>query len=224
MRGKYFEGLPMNLYPVIRRKRKAIAAIVCVIALFLLGDYFIGLHEDSIIRNKEAKKQRLEKLAFYMVFPDIQDAWDVHGAPGQYEAVLKVENLADEPLYATYPEVRAYVQSGTYWTEVPIRDKVKETHGQIMKLEKGVHLYNKTMTIDRGIKYTFYQMYGYMHVRFHISMFVVPESVFKEEEVIERVNDVYIYLKPFFLTDKDILKQVYFADNKVPVMIPMPPH
>jgi len=214
----------VNLYRVILRKKKAIATIFFVVGIFLLGDFLIGLKEEAIIREKAEKKNRLEKLAFYMVLPDIQDAWDVRGVPGKYEAVLKVENLADEPVYATYREVRAYIQSGTYWTEVPIHDKEKKTHEQIMKLEKGVHLYHKIVAIDRGIKYTFYQMFGYMHVRFHISMFVVPESVFKEEEVINRENDVYIYLKPYYLSDKDILKQVQFPDNKVPRMMPMPPH
>lgn len=214
----------MNLFNGIMRKKKSIAVVLCIIAIFFLGDYYIGQKQESIIKEKEAKKQRLEKLAFYMVFPDIQDAWDVPGAPEKYEAVLKIDNLADEPVYSTYPEIRAYVQSGTYWTEVPVHDKEKGEHGQIIKLEKGQHLYHKIVTIKRDIKYTFYQMYGYMHVRFHISMFVVPQSVFKEEEVIERVNDVYIYLKPFFITDREILNQVTFADDNVPVMIPMPPH
>ncbi|HEX8948530.1 MAG TPA: hypothetical protein VF790_06185, partial [Dissulfurispiraceae bacterium] len=193
-------------------------------AVFLLADYYLGQKEESVIREREAKRQRLEKLAFYMVIPDIQDARDMPGRPGKYEAVLKIDNLADEPVYATYPEVRAYVQSGTFWTEVTVHDKGKEERGQIVKLEKGQHLYRKVLTIPRNTKYTYYQMYGYMHVRFHISMFVVPQSVFKEEEVIERANDAYIYLKPYFITDKEILRQVDFADNKVPVMIPMPPH
>jgi hypothetical protein len=214
----------MNLFNGIKRKKKSIAVVLCIIAVFFLGDYYIGQKQESIIKEKVAKKQRLEKLAFYMVFPDIQDAWDVPGAPEKYEAVLKIDNLADEPVYSTYPEIRAYVQSGTYWTEVPVHDKEKGEHGQIIKLEKGQHLYHKIVTIKRDIKYTFYQMYGYMHVRFHVSMFVVPQSVFKEEEVIERVNDVYIYLKPFFITDREILNQVTFADDNVPVMIPMPPH
>jgi hypothetical protein len=214
----------MNLFPGIIRKRKSIAAILCIIAVFFLGDYYIGQKQESIIRERDAKKQRLEKLAFYMIFPDIQDAWDISGAPEKYEAVLKIDNLADEPVYATHPEVRAYVQTGTFWMEVPIHDKEKEKHEQIIKLEKGQHIYKKIVTIKRDIKYTFYQMYGYMHVRFHISMFVVPQSVFKEEEVIERVNDVYMYLKPYFISDKEILKQAAFPNNKVPTMIPMPPH
>jgi hypothetical protein len=205
-------------------KRKSFIVLLCIIAAFFLGDYFIGKKQEGIIQERDTKKQRLEKLAFYMVFPDIQDVWDVPGAPGKYQAVLKIENLADEPVYTTYPEIRAYVQSGTFWTEVPVHDNDREEREQIIKLEKGVHLYNKTVTIDRGLKYTFYQMHGYMHVRFYISMFVVPQSVFKEEEVIERVSDTYMYLKPYYISDKEILKQVTFADDKVPVMIPMPPH
>jgi len=205
-------------------KRKSFIVLLCIIAVFFLGDYYIGQKQDAIIQERDAKKQRLERLAFYMVFPDIQDVWDISGAPEKYQAVLKIENLADEPVYTTYPEIRAYVQSGTFWTEVPVHDNEREEREQIIKLEKGVHLYNKIVTIERSLKYTYYQMYGYMHVRFYISMFVVPQSVFKEEEVIERVSDTYMYLKPFYISDKEILKQVTFADDKVPVMIPMPPH
>jgi len=214
----------VKLFSGIVRKKRPLVVILCIIGIFFLGDYYIGQKQDAIIREKDAKKQRLEKLAFYMIFPDISDAWDIPGTPGQYEVVLKIDNLADEPVYTTFPEVTAYVQSGTFWTEVPIRDKETEKSEQIYKLDKGEHLYRKIVTINRALKYTFYQMYGYMHVRFHISMFVVPQSAFKEEEVIERVNDVYMYLKPYFITDKDILRQATFADNKVPVMIPMPPH
>lgn len=214
----------MKLLQVIRRNKKPLAAVLSVLALFLLADYVIGQKQDAIIRERDAKKQRLERLAFQMVFPDVSDAWDIPGAPEKYEAVLKIENLADEPVYATYPEVTAYVQTGTYWTEVPIHDKATEQREQVARLEKGEHFYKKIVTIKREIKHTFYQMYGYMHVRYHISMFVLPQSSFKEEEVIERVNDVYMYLKPYYVSDKEVLKQVNFPDNKVPTMIPMPPH
>lgn len=214
----------MKLLAGIMRKKKPLAVVLTILAVIILGDYLIGQKQDAIIRERDARKQRLEKLAFYMIFPDISDAWAIPGAPGQYEAVLKIDNLADEPVYATHPQVTAYVQSGTFWTEVPIRDKETEKREQVYKLEKGQHLYRKIVTIDRGLKYSFYQMYGYMHVRFHVSMFVVPQSAFKEEEVIDRVNDVYMYLKPYFISDRDILQKVTFADKKVPTMIPMPPH
>lgn len=206
------------------KKRKTILIIAGIILLIFSVDYYIGKKQDTIIREKEAKKEELQKLANYMVLPDMHDAWDIDKEPEKYEAVIKIDMVADEPVYATHPQVRTYVQTGTLWTEVPIEDKENERKEQVYKLETGQHLYRYTVTIDRDIKYTYYLMYGYMHVRFHISLFVLPESVFKEEEVIERYTDVYIYLKPFYISDKEILAQVEFVDNQVPIMIPMPPH
>ena len=169
-------------------------------------------------------KEKLQKLANYMVLPDIHDAWDIDNKPEKYEAVIKIDMVADEPVYVTHPRVMTYIQTGTLWTEIPAEDKENEKKEQIYKLETGQYLYRFIITIDRNIKYTYYLMYGYMHVRFHVSLFVLPESAFKEEEVAERYTDVYIYLKPFYVSDEEILAQVEFVDNNVPVMIPMPPH
>jgi len=214
----------MRLLGALRKKRKTIIIIIAVVCTVFLADYYVGYKQDQIIREKEAKRERLEKLAFFMVFPDIHDAWDIKDQPEQYEAVIKIDNVSDEPVYVTHPQVRTYVQTGTYWTEVPTSEKKGPKREQVYKLETGTHLYHYVVSIDRKIKYTYYLMYGYMHVRFHISLFVLPESAFKEEEVIERYTDVYVYLKPFFVSDEDILAQVDFADNKVPLVIPMPPH
>ena len=205
-------------------KKKAVIVIIGILLLIFAIDYYVGWKQEAIIKEKEAKKERLEKLAFFMIFPDIHDAWDVENKPENYEAVIKVDNVADEPVYVTYPRVKTYVQTGTFWTEVPIQDKEATQKEQIYKLEPGQYLYKYITTIDRKIKYTEYLMFGYMHVRFHISLFVLPESAFKEEEVVERYTDVYIYLKPFFMSDREILAQVQFPDDNVPVMIPMRPH
>ncbi|MCL5024692.1 MAG: hypothetical protein M1497_15260 [Nitrospirae bacterium] len=206
------------------RKKKLLAALLGVVLLFFAADYLVGRREATVIREREARKERLEKLAFYMIVPDIQDVADIKNAHGEYEAVFKIENLADEPVYITYPRVIAYVQTGTFWTEVPVREVDKGPQEQVLRLERGVHLYRKIVTISRDIKYTYYQMFGYMHVRFRISMFVLPESAFKEEEVLERYADAYIYLKPYYMSDREIARQVKFPDDKIPVMIPMPPH
>lgn len=206
------------------RNKRVLAGVLGVVLVFVAADYLIGLKQAAVIKEREAKREKLEKLAFYLIVPDILDAWDIKKSEGEYEAVIKVDNLADEPVYITYPRVVTYVQTGTYWTEVPVRDKDGDIQQQVYRLETGTHLYRKIVTIKRDIKYTYYQMFGYMHVRFRISMYVLPESVFKEEEVIERYSDAYIYLKPFYISDMEIARQVQFPDNKIPVMIPMPPH
>ncbi len=214
----------MKVINKLAKKKRSIAVILGITVSLFLIDYYVGHKQETIIKEKEAKKERLEKLAFYMILPDIHDAWDIKNKQEKYQAVIKVDNVADEPVYTTHPQVRTYVQTGTFWSEVPTEEHVTQRKEQVYKLDTGQYLYNYIVTIDRDIKYTYYLMYGYMHVRFHISLFVLPESAFEEEEVIERYTDVYIYLKPFFISDKDILAQVDFVDNIVPVMIPMPPH
>jgi hypothetical protein len=208
----------------VAKKRKTILIILGIILVIFSVDFYIGKKQDAIIRAKEAKKEELKKLANYMVLPDIHDAWDISNKPEKYEAVIKIDMVADEPVYVTHPRVMTYIQTGTLWTEIPAEDKDYEKKEQIYKLETGQYLYRYIITIDRNIKYAHYLVYGYMHVRFHISLFVLPESAFKEEEVVERYTDVYIYLKPFYMNDEEILAQVEFVDNNVPVMIPMPPH
>ncbi|MEJ2690465.1 MAG: hypothetical protein P8130_11035, partial [Deltaproteobacteria bacterium] len=70
------------------RTRKKVSFALGAVALFFLADYGVGLMQQNIIAEKAAKKERLENLAFHMIFPDIQDAWDVKGKPEQYEAVI----------------------------------------------------------------------------------------------------------------------------------------
>jgi hypothetical protein len=103
------------------RKKKVFAVLLGIILVFLMTDYLVGRREATVIKEKEARKERLEKLAFYMIVPDIQDVRAIKNTYGEYEAVIKIENLADEPVYITYPQVITYVQTGTFWTEVPVR-------------------------------------------------------------------------------------------------------
>jgi len=206
------------------RKKKVVVSVIGIVLLFFAADYLVGQKQAAVIREKEAKKERLHKLAFYLIVPDIEDARDIKRAPGQYEVVIKIDNLADEPVYITYPQAVAYLQTGTFWTEVPVREGERGAEEQVIRIDPGPHRYRKIITIDRSIKYTFYQMFGYMHVRIRVSLFVLPESAFQEEEVIDRYSDAYMYLKPYYIPDREIARQVKFPDDKVPVMIPMPPH
>jgi len=208
----------------LKRRRKALV-VLAAIALSLAGaDYYVGSKEAAILKAAQEKKDKLEELAFFMIFPDIHDAWNSGDESEEYESVIKVDNVSDEVIYTTHPRVTAYVQTGTFWTEVPVRDLDSENIQQVYALKPGQYHYRMMTTIARDIPYSEYNMYGYMHVRFHISLYVLPESAFNEEEVLERYTDVYIYLKPFFVTEADILAQVDFVDNQVPEMIPMPPH
>jgi hypothetical protein len=216
-------GLGRRMFTFLMKK-KIVSAILIIIALLVLIDYGVGKKQEAILREIVAKKERLSKLANYMILPDIHDAWDIKGEPEKYEAVIKIDNVADEVVYVTYPEVKAYVQTNFYWQEVPVHDQEGGTRTQLAELDTGQYLYHKVIIIDRDIDYAPYLVPYYMHVRFRISVYVLPESVFEEEEVIERYTDVYIYLKPSYISDETILKEMTWEEDKVPIMIPMPPH
>jgi hypothetical protein len=220
---KYLPGLSRSVFAFFR-KRKIVPAALAVIALLVLIDYGVGKKQETILREIVAKKERLSKMANYMILPDIHDAWDIKGEPGKYEAVIKIDNVADEVIYVTYPEVKAYVQTSFYWQELPVHDPEGVTKTQLSVLDTGQYLYHNIISIDKNIEYTPYQVPYYMHVRFRISVYVLPESVFDEKELLERYTDVYFYLKPFFINDETILKEMTWEENKVPIMIPMPPH
>jgi putative ABC transport system ATP-binding protein/macrolide transport system ATP-binding/permease protein/lipoprotein-releasing system ATP-binding protein len=61
-----------------------------------------------------------------------------------------------------------------------------------------------------------------MHVRFADTMLVSASSTPKDD-VFERKDNYYVYLKPFDVADDTVLKRMKFA-GKPPVWIPMPPH
>jgi hypothetical protein len=61
-----------------------------------------------------------------------------------------------------------------------------------------------------------------MHVRFAETMLVSPESR-PQNEVCDRRDNYYVYLKPYDVADGAILARLHFP-GKPPVWIPMPPH
>lgn len=63
---------------------------------------------------------------------------------------------------------------------------------------------------------------NYMHVRFSGTMLVSPSSMPKDD-VFERKDNYYVYLKPFDVADEVVLQRMRFP-GKPPVWIPMPPH
>ena len=50
------------------RDKKPLAVVLCIIAIFFLGDYYIGQKQESIIKERR-QKAAVGKLAFYMIFP-----------------------------------------------------------------------------------------------------------------------------------------------------------
>jgi hypothetical protein len=65
-------------------------------------------------------------------------------------------------------------------------------------------------------------MLGYMHIRFDNNMLISLRSE-PEDDIIERNDPSYVYLKPYGADDEAIRQQWKFS-GPPPVYIPMPPH
>lgn len=209
--------------PMIR-KRKMILYLIGLIIVMIGADMYISHRQDEVIRAKEEKIRRLEEQAFRLISVDIRDITETGSIAdtGQYDAVLRIDNVGDEPAYLSHPLVKAYIQTGTIsWTEVPVEDKVGERQEQVYKIDQGTILFRKTLTVSRGLPYNRYLIPKYMHVRFYIVMYVLPESGFKEGEVVERRSDSYIYLKPYWVSQREISQAIDFGKTKIPTYMPI---
>jgi hypothetical protein len=208
----------------VLKSRKMFFAIVAIILAVLAIDMYVGHRQELVIREKEAAIKRLEDQASRMLSVDIRDITETYGIAqtGRYEATIRIDNVGEEPAYLTHPLVKAYIQTGTIsWTEVPVADKAGEKQEQVYKIEEGHLLFKKILTVTRRLPYNKYLIPKYMHVRFYITMDVLPESGFKEGEVVERKSDIYVYLKPYWISAQEIAQAIDFGQTKIPIYMPI---
>lgn len=208
----------------IHKSRKALALLLGIVLAGVALDYVVGARQDAIIKDREAKIKELETQAFRMLSVDVRDIEETVDIKGswQYAVTIRIDNVADEPVYISYPEVRAFMQVGTIsWMEVPVAHGKSEKKEQMYKLLSGTHPFQRILTIDPKIPYNRYLIPKYMHIKFLIRFSVLPESGFKEGEVVERKSETYIYLKPFWITEKEISAVIDFGETKVPVYMPI---
>lgn len=213
-----------DLVQAFIRNRKTLGGAGMIVLVVLLADLFVGAQQDAILREQEAKIKRLEEQAFRLVSVDIRDITETRSIPetGKYMAVIRIDNVGDEPVYLSHPSAKAYIQTGAIsWTEVPVGDVRDGQERQVYKIENGSLLIRKTLTVPRSLPYNRYLIPKYMHVRFHIIMYVLPESGFKEGEVVERRSDSYVYLKPYWVSEREIARVIDFGETKVPTYMPI---
>lgn len=206
------------------KSRKVLVLVLGIVLIGLAIDFYVGEQQEAAIRAREAKIKQLEKQAFYMLSVDVRDireTGDIRKS-WKYTAKIRIDNVADEPVYIDYPDVRAFIQTGTIsWMEIPVTDAASEKKEQMYKLDTGPHSFLRTLTINPKIPYNRYLIPKYMHIRFIVRMQVLPESGFKEGEVFERKSDTYVYLKPFWISEKEISEAIDFGDTRVPVYMPI---
>lgn len=194
-----------------------VAWALLVILVMLALNQGTAVYQQKQIDEKGQARKALEDAALSKLQADIQDV--AAGRDRSFELTLYLANAtADEPIYVMTPTVRAYVQVGMAWQEVPLRPADSQD-GRVLKVA-GKQEYRYVFEPD--VKKFEELMPGYMHVRFTNTMLVSQRSE-PTDDLVERTDSYYVYLKLAGADDEAITKQLKFP-GKPPLWIPMPPH
>lgn len=191
--------------------------VVPVVIIAWCLNWAVADYERSEIEATAQRRMALEELAMQGLRADLKS---VEFGPGKtYIVTIYLRNTkGDEPLYVMSPLVRGFVQVGTSWLEVPMKS-LESASAQVLKVS-GTQMLRYEMEPDVP---DFTQLLPYyMHVRLTNDMLISPRSQPKED-LVERNDSYYVYLKPHDADDKAILSKMKFP-GKPPVWVPMPPH
>lgn len=165
---------------------------------------------------RRARLAALEELATSTLRSDIADITSL--GDHRYNVTIYLENTRGEPIYVMSPSVQAFVQVGSAWQEEPLTP-VAEASASVLKVT-GRQLYH--FVLEARVEKFAELLPHYMHVRFSNNMLVSPESTPKDE-LFQRNDNYFVYLKPDGVEDATILKDVRFP-GPPPLWIWMPPH
>src|SRR5262249_24817330 len=108
--------LSANLWAGV--KTFLIAAAV-IFAAILAADIGVEKYQAVRVRERAARVAALQHLALNRLRGDVQSVADL--GDGRYELTTYLENVGGaEPIYVMAPDMRADVQVGTVWQEVPM--------------------------------------------------------------------------------------------------------
>jgi ABC-type lipoprotein export system ATPase subunit len=191
-------------------------AAAVILGAVLLANFGIEKYQHMQVRERAARIAALQQLALNSLRGEVQSVTDL--GDGRYELTTYLQNVGGTPIYVMAPDMRAYVQVRTTWQEVPMKP-IDESANGVMKIEGKQ---NYRYQFDARVRDFAQLLPNYMHVRFAGTMLVSPSSTPKDD-VFERKDNYYVYLKPFDVTDEAVAKRMRFS-GKPPVWIPMPPH
>ena len=174
-------------------------------------------YQQMQFRERGERLARLSDLALSSLEGNVEGVSDL--GDGRYELAVYLSNTSGEgPIYVMSPDIPAYVQVGNEWQELPIAPAADDGIGVVGIDNEHVYRYR----FDARVKSFAQLLPGYMHVRFSESMLVSPRRE-PRDDVFERRDNYYVYLKPYDADDATILQRTKFA-GRPPVWIRMPPH
>jgi hypothetical protein len=183
-------------------------------------DTIFSRFQKQAIERRVVQRKKSESLAMQQLRADINDV--VYRPDGTYEVSIYLQNFEPEkPFFVLGPDVRAFVQIDRTWQPVSIQRsgedaaRVQEVFGE-----------RRPIPYILGIDADKYDelIPGYLHVRITSDM-VVSQTAEPTEDLFERTDDYYVYLKPQKLSEDDIRRRNKWKPGAiVPRWIPMPAH
>jgi hypothetical protein len=199
------------------RSRVVLGAILIIGLAFAL-DYAIGRYHQYRMTQQRLAALKLEHAAYQGLYLELVK---VAYEPDQksYRVTMKMTNVEPgRPIYVMQGPVRVFEQSGLAWKEVPAR----APNGEGTRVIKLTGPYTYETVFEPNLKDWTELMPGYMHIRFE-SVSLISERSDPDDDIVERTDRYYVYLKPHGADDEAIRKRMKYQ-GEPPVYMPMPPH
>jgi hypothetical protein len=195
--------------------------MLCVLLMIVFGllvDFGIGRYQRRALEDRKHAILALENAALGRLFVElIRIGYEPDGQ--SYRATLAMRNSdPDYPIYIMLNPVRVFMQAGLSWREMPSQVPNGTSRG-VVKLD-GTQEFQ--VLFQAEAKDWTELIPGYMHVRVENDMLISRRSEPKDD-IVERSNRFYVYLKPQGMDDAAIRRRSNFSGDP-PIFIPMPPH
>ncbi len=197
---------------------KVLLVLLVAIGLGFFADFGVGWYQGHLLAAREKAALELQNAAFAGLYVElIRIAYESDGK--SYRATLNMQNSTpDAPLYVMLIPARVFEQTGMTWREVP-SNALSEPSSSVVKLD-GARQYSVMFQAD--VKDWTELIPGYMHMRIQCDM-LISRSSEPKDDIVERNNRFYVYLKPQGSDDATIKRRSNFP-GAPPIFIPMPPH
>jgi putative ABC transport system ATP-binding protein/macrolide transport system ATP-binding/permease protein/lipoprotein-releasing system ATP-binding protein len=215
--------VPTELTPLgsgLGRFLVGFAGWVLLVAAALWGGNHLTARwqQESIAQKQEIRKQSQE-LALQKLRADIEDV--AYRSDGSYEATIYLNNPDPEkPFYVLGPTCRVFVQVDQSWQQLPVTAvgfEERGVHEVIGKQSYRISFRADVRRYEELIK-------GYLHIRID-NLMVVSDSAEPADDIFQRTDGYYIYLKPQTASEAEVRQRNGWKDGAlVPRWIAMPAH
>ncbi len=181
-------------------------------------DAGLAWYQRRVMAAKKQALAQLDQASHGYLYIDLQNV--AYESDGQsYRLTLVMQNLDREhPLYIQILPLRAFVQTGFTWQEIPT-ERPPEIGNSLIKLTTETTV---STIFTPNVAQPTELIPGYLHVRVDTDLLISQRSQ-PEDDLIHRSDPYYFYLKPHNADDAEILRHSRYP-GPPPVYISMPPH